>query len=417
MFGHKFKDEHFSFGKNVVQVNNGSFGSVPTTVLQKYKEAIDLDHEFSDRYLLTELPGVIKNAAAQVAEFVNSDANNIVFTLNATTSVNTVLRSYPFAKGDKIAMFDIAYGACANTIRFLSNRQGIEVVTIELKLPLEDDEIVEKFEATLKEEKPKLALFDVIVSMPGVRLPFERLIEVCRKYNVLSLVDGAHAIGIIPLDLKKWRPDFFLSNLHKWLYVPKGCSFLYVDPKHHRNIHTFPVSHSYLDDEEVLSEELERTRLVDRFAFYGTFSYAGIDCIPAALEFRKTVCGGEEKINGYCFELAKDAANHIAKQWNTSVLENAKGTISTTMSNVEVPINDQVLQFLKNDKKNIVKLRKTIDPIMLKEYSTLLPSIFHNGKLWVRFSAQVYNELSDYEYASDTFLKLLGENEARILSL
>jgi len=155
-----------------------------------------------------------------VAKLLHVPMEECVFVKNATTGVNTVLRNLVFKEGDVIVYFATIYGALEKTIVSLSETTPVRGLKVEYRYPISDDELVRRFEETVKKAKadglnPRIAIFDTIVSNPGVRFPFEKLVESCRAHEVLSLIDGAHGVGQIPLDLGKLQPDFFVSNCHK----------------------------------------------------------------------------------------------------------------------------------------------------------------------------------------------------------
>lgn len=171
----------------------------------------------------TTHPILIDKSRAAVAAHLHAPVEEIVFVPNATTGVDTVIRSLKYSPGDKIVYFNFIYGSCENIIRYAEESTPVVGVKIAATFPISDDELVARLRGTIQREQQsgarvRLALFDSIVSMPGVRLPFERLVGVCKEFGVLSLIDGAHGVGHIPLDLGKLNADFFVSNCHK--YVP-----------------------------------------------------------------------------------------------------------------------------------------------------------------------------------------------------
>ena len=214
--------KHFLSGSNP-NLNHGSFGTFPEEVrstLNEYQRQLESQPDIFIRYTY---PPLLEKARAATASILNVPVEEVVFVPNATTGINTVLRGIRFDDGDIIVHFETVYGAIEKTVAYLVETTKVENEAIEARWPIDDDALVRQFEEKIVKlntegggkSKVRLAIFDTIVSMPGVRLPFERLIAKCKELNVLSMVDGAHGIGHIPLDLGELKPDFFVSNLHK----------------------------------------------------------------------------------------------------------------------------------------------------------------------------------------------------------
>lgn len=170
-----------------------------------------------DRFIRYVFPPKLREARSLAARMLNCPMDEIVLLPNVTTATNTVLRNLQYAPGDKIVYLSGAYGALEKTIEYTVETTAAEGVKIEYELPMEDDALLGMFEETLEKHRGhvKLAVFDSIVSMPGVRLPFERMAQVCRDEGVLSMIDAAHGVGHIALDLTALDPDFLVTNCHK----------------------------------------------------------------------------------------------------------------------------------------------------------------------------------------------------------
>jgi selenocysteine lyase/cysteine desulfurase len=166
-------------------------------------------------------PVQLDQAREAVAKLLNVPRKECVFVRNATTGIDTVLRNLVFKEGDVIIYFATVHGGVENAIVYMTQMTPVRTVKVQYQLPVTHDEIVKRFRDAVTQAQQvdglnvRAAVFDTVVSHPAVRFPFERLIEACREERILSVVDGAHAIGQIALDLGKLQPDFFVSNCYK----------------------------------------------------------------------------------------------------------------------------------------------------------------------------------------------------------
>jgi selenocysteine lyase/cysteine desulfurase len=221
-FGHAMKETCFSFATNYVPLNHGSFGTFPKSVRGRQRNLQDLAEARHDTFLRYTYPALLEEARTAVAPLLGVAADEVVFVPNATTGVNTVLRNLVFQKGDIILHFSTVYGACEKTIDSLCETALVERVCITIDYPVTDEDIVRKFNGVARKlqdegRKVKIAMFDTVLTFPGVRFPWEALVEACRSLRILSLIDGAHGIGHIDLtNLGRVDPDFFTSNCYKY---------------------------------------------------------------------------------------------------------------------------------------------------------------------------------------------------------
>jgi selenocysteine lyase/cysteine desulfurase len=199
----------------------GSFGTYPVpvrAVLHEYQALAEAEPDKFKRYTYETL---LYAARACIAELLNAAVEECVFVQNATSGVGVVLRNLEYEIGDVIIYFDTIYGACEKLIAsIMETNPNVAARKVRYELPCTYDVIVNNFTELVKQVRneglnPKVALFDTIVSMPGVRFPFERLTTECKKAGIFSCIDGAHGVGHIPLDLKRLDADFFVSNCHK----------------------------------------------------------------------------------------------------------------------------------------------------------------------------------------------------------
>ena len=221
-FGHPMR-EHFLFSPNYTPLNHGSWGTYPKQVqdvLQSYRARAEAS---PDTFLRYDYPPLLDQSRQEIADLVHAPVEEIVLVPNTTTATNEVLRVLEWEEGDVIVYFEAVYGALEKTILYVCETTKAEPFKIEVAWPVSDEEVIRLFEEAVQKieiesngkRKVKLAAFDTICSMPGIRFPWEALVARCKSLNIYSLIDGAHGVGHIPLNLSSTQPDFFASNIHK----------------------------------------------------------------------------------------------------------------------------------------------------------------------------------------------------------
>ncbi len=219
-FGRPMRYEHFLFAPSHTPLNHGAFGTYPKSVQKRLHEVQALSEARPDVFVRYQYPNMLDQSRAAIASFLGVPVDEVVLVQNATTAINIVLRNLKFEKGDVILHLSTVYGAVEKTVKYLEETTVVEGVNVGVKYPIDDGTLVERFHAEIRDAKAggknvKIAIFDTISSVPGVRVPFERLVDICKAEGVLSMIDGAHGVGNIKLDLAGFQPDFFTSNLHK----------------------------------------------------------------------------------------------------------------------------------------------------------------------------------------------------------
>ena len=373
----------FALDENIVHLNHGSYGATPRAILEfQHKLRLELEREPSN-FMHRRAPTLSRRAAKAAATIVQAKPDQIGMIENATMGVNTVLSSLSFTPGDEILITNQTYGAVRNAVVHVGKRTGASIVTITLPFPKPDEAaILDAFREALG-EKTKLVIVDHVTSATALVLPVSSIIAMARKVGAITLVDGAHAPGMLEINVENLDCDFYTANCHKWLCAPKGCAFLWSAYNKTKLLHPVVISHGYGSG---LSAEFDWTGTRDATAQF---------VLPEAISFLDQF--GLDAIRAYNHHLATTAANFLKETWNTQM--GAENRFFGSMAMVELPILREATQ------ENAQALRWHL----FDEHAIQVPIHALSGRLWVRISAQIYNEMSDYESLSSA-IKVIAKS-------
>ena len=226
-------------------LNHGSFGACPRPILEFQGELrAQLEREPVD-FLVRRLPTLLADARAAVGSFIGADPDGLAFVVNATTGVNAALRSWDLRPDDEILTTDHAYGACRKAAEFVASRRGARVVAARVPFPLAGPEDLLDAVVAAVTPRTRVALIDHVASPTALVAPIQQIVAALRERGVETIVDGAHALGMVPLDLERLGAACYTANAHKWLCAPKGAALLHVRRDLRDRIHPLVVSHGY----------------------------------------------------------------------------------------------------------------------------------------------------------------------------
>jgi isopenicillin-N epimerase len=369
-YGAALRDE-FLLAPDIAFLNHGAFGAAPRPVLaaaEEWRRRIERNPTF---FMGRELGRALREAAETLAAYLNVRGDDLVFIDNATSGCNTVLRSLDFAAGDEILLTSYGYGAVAKTARYVAGRSGARIVEAPIPFPLvEPLSILEAVEARLG-PRTRLAIFDHVASDSAQILPVAALAALCRGRGVPVLIDGAHAAGLIPLDIAAIEADWYVGNCHKWLMAPRGAAYLWARPERQAVLHPLTISHGY--GEGFLAE----------FDWTGTRDPSNWLAVSAGIAFHRRLGGA--RLMARNDALAREAGQRLARRWGSVLGGPAAGfaamvTVRLPAAWGASPARAQSLRAFLQD-----------------EHRIEAPINMVAGALWVRIAAQAYNALADYE--------------------
>ena len=370
----------------VIFLNHGSFGSCPRPVL-KFQQALQERLERQPvGFLIDEFEARWDDARRTLAQFVGADADDLVFIPNATTGVNTVLRSLEFKHGDELLTTDHAYNACHCALDFIAARAGARVVVVKVPFPLASPQQVVDAVLARVTRRTRLALLDHVTSSTGLVLPLEEIVRELSARGIETLVDGAHAPGMIPLNLKKLGAAYYAGNCHKWICSPKGAALLYVRRDRQTQIRPLAISHG------ANSTRSDPSRFLLEFSWTGTGDFSAWLSVPESLRVIGALLpGGWPTVMQRNRALALAARRLLCDALNISppCPEEMIGSLAA------VPLPAMITA-------DIARISNGLDPLrarLLRKHNIEVPVFPWPAppKRLLRISAQLYNSLPQYE--------------------
>lgn len=365
-------------------LNHGSFGACPVAVLEEQARLRAVLEAEPVAFFARRLPELFDYARTVLGRFLGADPEGLVAVTNATTGVNTVLRSLAFRAGDELLVTDHGYNACRNAVERVAAAAGARVVVVRIPFPgTHPQRVIERVLGAVT-SRTCLALLDHVTSPTGLVLPIGTLVAELASRGVETLVDGAHAPGMVDLDLDGLGAAYYTGNAHKWLCAPKGAAFLHVREDLRDRVRPLVTSHG------VNTRRPGRSAFHDEFDWTGTHDPTPFLSIPAAIEHLATaVAGGWSEIRRRNRSLALEARELLCAA--LGVEAPADGAMVGSLASVPLP-------------------DATGSPIPPPAPDPLQEALFEEERFEVpvvawpapprrllRISAQLYNERAQYQ--------------------
>ena len=384
----------------VTMLNHGSFGSCPVPVLRRQDELrAQLERE-PVQFFVRQMQPLLDESRRELSGLIGCDPADLVFVSNATDGVNCVLRSLRFRPGDQILVTDHGYNACRNVAVHVAQRDGAEVVVAQL--PLSYDEPQQIVDAVLEQvtERTRIALLDHVTSPTALVLPIKELVQALDRRGVNTVVDGAHAPGMVPLDVTLIGSAYYVGNCHKWLCAPKGAGFLYARRDRQEGLQPNIISHGFN------TRRPGRSRFQDRFDWIGTTDYTPWLCVGEAIRFISTLVeGGLDGLMRRNHELLIEARRLICLRLGLAAV--GREEMLGAMAAIHLPDDPDPAANL--DDTTTPNPSHTLWRSLWERHRIEVP-VYHfpaAPKKLLRISAQAYNRLAQYEYLADALAALL----------
>jgi len=370
-------DERIAF------LNHGSFGATPRCVLEEqagWRARIEAEPvemlSRRGRELLTA-------AKREVGTWLGMREHDFGFVTNATEGINTVLRSLSFKPGDELLTTSHVYNAVRQAMKYVASRSGATYREIDVPLPIRSPQQIVQTVLDAISAQTRLLVIDHVTSPTALVFPANQIAEACAARGVDVLIDGAHAPGMLPLDVPSMNAAYYAGNLHKWACAPKGTGFLWVRPDKQRDIHPLVISHH-------LGEGFDA-----EFSWQGTRDLATWLAVPCALRFMSEL--GWDRVMAHNHAMAAWAQMFLCDRWGVEPISPADGSMLGSMATVRLPGR---LREMADEQA------KSLQPRLYAEHRVEAPFMVWGGQAFVRPCCQVYNVPDDFHRLAEAILEL-----------
>jgi isopenicillin-N epimerase len=380
----------FLLTPEVVFLNHGSFGATPRPVFEVYQAWQRRLERQPVQFMTSELEESLFEAREKLGAYVHAHADDLVYVPNATFGLNIVARSLALAPGDEVLATDHEYGACNNVWEFMSLKRGFRYVRQAIPMPFaSQEEIADQFWGGVS-PATKVIFISHITSPTAARFPAEQICARAKQAGILTVVDGAHTVGQIVLDMGAIDADFYLSNGHKWLCSPKGSAFLYTRRERQPLIEPLVVGWGWGPERNRASG----SDYVDYLQYLGTNDLSSYLAVPAAIAFQEQ--HNWTAVRQQCHALLSEAITRIC---DLTRLETVYPDNSAFQQMAVAPLPQ--IEDLNGMKKEL-----------LDKYGVEIPLIDWKGRHFIRLSIQGYNTREDVDVLLSALESLLPRHAA-----
>lgn len=373
--------QHFLLNPEITYLGFGSFGSCAKPIFEDYQNW-QRELEFEPvQFMTVNGYEYLKRSRKALGRYINCSVDDVIYTMNPSYALNTVIKSLKLNAGDEILTTNLEYGALDKTWNYYCKKAGAVYKRQVITLPLVSKEkFIEEFFAGLS-AKTKAIFISEITSSTALRLPVYEICEIANQKGLLTIVDGAHAPGHVPIDLQKLKADVYTGACHKWMLTPKGCSFLYVKKELQPLFDPLIISWGYE------SAAPSHSQFLDWHQLQGTRDFSAFLTVPKAIEFLNE--HKWEKVAADCRALVQKNAERFAELLDSQPL---------------CPLTDEFLgQMLSLPIKT--NEPEKLQRHLFEKYRIEIPVMRHEQHIFIRFSIQAYNSQEDL----DTLYKALKE--------
>lgn len=348
-------------------LNFGSFGACPSIVFDDLIKWQRLLEKEPVRFIVEYGPKFLEESKQALGTYLGTNASDLVFVPNPTFAINILAKNI-LNPGDEVLTTNLEYGAMDYTWEYYCTKTGASYVRQPITLPLVTKEkFAEEFWKGVS-DKTKIVFISHITSSTGLIFPVEEICTEAKRRGLITIVDGAHVPGHIPLNISTLQADFYTGACHKWMMTPKGNSFLYVAKEFQAILDPLIISWGFK------STNKQASQFQEYHQYNGTRDFSAYLTIPAALEFRSKHHWDEliEKCRSSVVKKGAELSHFLGTKPLAPLTSDFYGQLYSAKIHTEYP--------------------EELQRILFTNYAIEIPVMRHGEDCYIRFSFQPFTQ-------------------------
>lgn len=363
----------FMLRPDVTFLNFGSFGACPKPIFDDYISWQQLLEAEPVQFIAVNGTQYLETSRKALAGYINCMSDDLVYVTNPSYAINIIAKSLKLEAGDEILSTDLEYGAMDRTWNYYCGKAGARFVRQHIELPVVDKQsFIEQFWKGYS-SKTKAIFISQITSSTALILPVKEICDMAKERGLLTIVDGAHVPGHIPLDLAQLQADIYTGACHKWMMTPKGCSFLYVKPELQKLFDPLVVSWGYQ------AAMPSHSQFLDYHQMQGTRDFSAFLTVPRSIAFMTEY--DWEKVAAGCRQLAQRNYQRFCTLLGSAPL---------------APVGDEFIGQMCSIPINTTQPEK-LQRHLFDEYKIEIPVMRHDVRTFIRYSINAFNTQADLD--------------------
>lgn len=377
----------FLLRPDITFLNFGSFGACPKPIFDDYISWQRLLEAEPVQYIAFNGNQYLETSRKALAEYINCMADDLVYVTNPSYAINIIAKSLQLEPGDEVLSTDLEYGAMDRTWNYYCGKAGARFVRQHIDLPVTDKQsFIDQFWKGYT-SNTKAIFISQITSSTALIFPVKEICDMAKERGLLTIVDGAHVPGHIPLDLAELKADIYTGACHKWMITPKGCSFLYVKPEFQKLFDPLVVSWGYQ------AAMPSHSQFLDYHQMQGTRDFSAFLTVPHAIAFMKE--HNWAQVAADCRKLAHSNYQRFCALLGSAPL---------------APITDEFLGQMCSIPINTPQPEK-LQRLLFDEYKIEIPVMRHEARTFIRYSINAFNSQADLDKLYDALTEIMDKTD------